>query len=215
MTSAIDRLRTLPEAFTFAGFRRLTGFSDQAAAVCLHRWKAKDLIEPAGSRAGIYFNKLKCPEPDAELRVQALLFEYPSATLIGESVLHAAGWITQIPARLTVAVLRRATYVSFRGFEVRGRPLTWFKAVHDVINAPANERVYGMRALPPAFALVDLYADPKGWHPDPDDLDIPADQLGPIASASERLRVRLPAHLSKAIGLGAADGVVDSQPPTQ
>jgi hypothetical protein len=207
VTSAVDRLRNLPEAFTFAGFRRLTGLSDQAAAVCLHRWKRKDLIEPAGDRAGIYFNKLKCAEPDASLRMQALLFEYPSATLIGESVLHAAGWITQIPARLTVAVLRRPTYVSFRGFEIRGRPLTWFKAVHGVINAPTSEPVYGMRALPAAFALVDLYADPKGWHPDPDDLDIPDDQLSQLVLASERVRVRLPAALRNAIGLGASANI--------
>lgn len=205
MTSAIDRLRSLPEAFTFAGFRRLTGFSEQAAAVCLHRWKNKDLIEPAGDRAGIYFNKLKCPQPDASIRVQAMLFEYPSAILTGESVLHAAGWITQIPPRLTVAVLRRPTYVSFRGFEIRGRPLTWFKAVHDAINSPTSERVYGMRALPAAFALVDLHADPKAWHPDPDDLDIPDDQMNELVSACERLRVCLPASLSSAIGLGASD----------
>lgn len=199
MSSAIERLRSLPEAFTFAGFRRLTGFSEQAAAVCLHRWKAKDLIEPAGDRAGIYFNKLKCPEPDAAIRVQALLFEYPSAILVGESVLHAAGWITQIPARLTVAVLRRPTYVSFRGFEIRGRRLAWFKAVHAVIDSAASERVYGMRALTPAFALVDLYADAKAWHPDPDDLDIPADQHSELLSACEQLRIPIPAALSRAI----------------
>jgi len=42
--------------------------------------------------------------------VAALEFEYPSAILIGESVLHAAGWITQIPAQLSVAVLRRRSY---------------------------------------------------------------------------------------------------------
>jgi hypothetical protein len=206
LTSAVDRLRHLPEAFTFTGFRRLTGLSEQAAAVCLHRWKKRDLIEPAGDRAGIYFNKLKCPQPDASIRVEAVLFEYPSATLVGESVLHAAGWITQIPARLTVAVLRRPTYVSFRGFEIRGRPLTWFKAVHGAVSAPANPRVYGMRSLPPALALADLYADPKGWHPDPDDLDIPADRLSEVAAACERLRVRLPAPLSEAIGLGAGLG---------
>jgi len=40
-----------------------------------------------------------------QLRVAALLFEYPSAMLCGESVLHASGWITQIPASLSVAVL--------------------------------------------------------------------------------------------------------------
>lgn len=86
MTSAIDRLRSLPEAFTFAAFRRLTGFSENAAAVCLHRWKRKHLIEPAGERTGIYFNKLKNPQPDTALRVEALLYDYPSAILCGESV---------------------------------------------------------------------------------------------------------------------------------
>src|SRR6185437_16288909 len=108
----MERLRDLPEAFTLAAFRRLTGFSENAAAVCLHRWKKKDLIEPAGERAGIYFNKLKNPQPDTTLRIEALLYEYPSAILCGESVLHAAGWITQVPAQLTVAVLLRPTYVS-------------------------------------------------------------------------------------------------------
>src|SRR5487761_433507 len=78
VTSAIDRLRSLPEAFTFAAFRRLTGFSENAAAVCLHRWKRKHLIEPAGERTGIYFNKLKNPQADTALRVEALLYEYPS-----------------------------------------------------------------------------------------------------------------------------------------
>ena len=199
MTSAIDRLRSLPEAFTLAAFRRLTGFSENAAAVCLHRWKTRDLIEPAGERAGIYFNKLKVPQPDTILRVEALLYEYPSAILCGESVLHAAGWITQIPAQLTVAVLLRPTYVSFRGFEIRGRPLSWFIAVHGDVSAQGNDRVYGMRALPPALALADLYGDANAWHPDPDDLDVPSDQVGEVFSASERLRISLPAPLREAL----------------
>ena len=199
MTSAIERLRSLPEAFTFAAFRRLTGFSKNAAAVCLHRWKTKDLIEPAGERAGIYFNKLKTPRPDTALRIAALLYEYPSAILCGESVLHAAGWITQVPAQLTVAVLLRPTYVSFRGFEIRGRPLSWFTAVHADVSAHGNNRVYGMRALPPALALVDLYGDPKAWHPDPDDLDVPPDQAGEVLPGSERLRIPLPKSLRDAL----------------
>lgn len=199
MTSAIDRLRSLPEAFTFAAFRRLTGFSENAAAVCLHRWKSRDLIEPAGERAGIYFNKLKNPQPDTALRIEALLYEYPSAILCGESVLHAAGWITQIPAQLTVTVLSRSTYVSFRGFEIRGRTLSWFKAVHADVSARGNDRVYGMRALPPALALVDLYGDPRAWHPDPDDLDVPSDQAGEVLSGSERLRIPLPQLLRGAL----------------
>lgn len=204
MTSAVERLQCLPEAFTLAGFRKLTGFSENAAAVCLHRWKKRHLIEPAGERAGIYFNTLKNPQPDTALRVAALLFEYPSAILSGESVLHAAGWITQIPARLVVTVLRRPTYVTFRGFEIRGRPLSWFKAVHPAVNAPDNEPVYGMRALPPALALADLYTDPKAWHPDPDDLDIPADRVEEVIAACKRLGARLPAPVREALAIASA-----------
>jgi len=98
MTSALERLRDLPEAFTFAGFCKLSRFSNNAASVCLRRWKEKGLIEPAGERAKIYFNKLRSPEVDSALRVAALLFEYPSASLCCESVRHAAGWIPQFRA---------------------------------------------------------------------------------------------------------------------
>jgi hypothetical protein len=199
VTSAIDRLRSLPEAFTYMGFRRLTGLSENAASVCLHRWKKKGLIEPAGERAGIYFNKLRNPEPDSLLRIEALLHEYPSAVLCAESVLHAAGWITQIPAQLSVAVLRRPTYVSFHGFEIHGRPLSWFKAVHRELNAPQNERVYGMRALPAALALADLYGDPGAWHPEPDDLDIPAGQVSEVLAAGKLLHMPLPPFLEDAL----------------
>ncbi|MGH8297600.1 MAG: hypothetical protein ACRETZ_19185 [Steroidobacteraceae bacterium] len=49
--------------------------------------------------------------------------------------------------------------------------------------------------LSPALALVDLYADPQAWHPDPDDLDIPPDQTEEALSGSERLRIPLPEPL--------------------
>jgi hypothetical protein len=185
MTSALARLRELPEAFTFAGFCKLNRFSNNVAAVCLRRWKDKGLIEPAGDRARIYFNKLRSPQVDSSLRVAALLFEYPSAILCGESVLHAAGWITQIPAQLSVAVLSRPSYVSLNGFDIRGRPLSWFRRIHPLLDPSEQKRVYGLRALPPALALADLYADPKGWHPDPDDLDIPEQDHDSVGSAFE------------------------------
>src|SRR5882757_3614814 len=187
MTSALTRLRELPEAFTFAGFCRLNRFSNPVAAVCLRRWKEKGLIEPAGARVKIYFNKLRSPEVDGALRVAALSFEYPSGILCGESVLHASGWITQIPAQLSVAVLSRPSYVSLHGFDIRGRPLSWFRKIHPLLESSAEERVYGLRALPPALALADLYADPDGWHPDPDDLDIPDQEHSSVRSAFELL----------------------------
>ena len=187
MTSALTRLRELPEAFTFSGFCKLNRFSNQVAAVCLRRWKEKGLIEPAGDRAKIYFNKLRAPEVDSTLRVAALLFEYPSAVLCGESVLHAAGWITQIPSRMSVVVLSRPSYISLHGFDIRGRTLSWFRKVHPLMDSSEQERVFGLRALPPALALAELYADPAGWHPDQDDLDIPQEHYDSVLSACELL----------------------------
>ena len=189
MTSALTRLRELPEAFTFAGFCKLSRFSNNAASVCLRRWKEKGLIEPAGERAKVYFNKLRSPQIDSALRVAALLFEYPSAILCGESVLHAAGWITQIPAQLSVAVLSRPSYVSLHGFDIRGRTLSWFQKIHPLMDPATEKRVYGLRALPPALALADLHADPDGWHPDPDDLDIPDQDHDSVLSACALLGV--------------------------
>jgi len=199
MTSAIARLQTLPEAFTFAGFLKYTGLSNQAAAVCLHRWKIRGLIEVAGDRVGIYFNKLKCPVVDSSLRIDAVLFEYPTATLCGESVLHAAGWITQIPSRLAVAVLSRPSYVSLHEFDLHGRPLSWFKKVHVVVTAADNAQVFGLKALPPELALVDLYGDPQAWHPDVDDLDIPTSAAGAVLAAGKLLDIELPVPLMRAL----------------
>jgi hypothetical protein len=195
MTSAIARLRELPEAFTFSGFCKITQLSNNAAAVWLARWKEKGLIEPAGDRARLYFNKLKCNEIDGSLRVAALLFEYPSAVLCAESVLHAAGWITQIPARLSVAVIARPSYVTLQGFDIHGRSLSWFKKVHTSISPAPEKKVYGLRALSPALALADLYKDPKGWHPDIDDLDIPEENRPRIEAAAQLIGARLPASL--------------------
>ena len=197
MTSAIARLRELPEAFTFAGFCKLTRLSNNAAAVWLARWKEKGLIEPAGDRSRLYFNKLKCNEVDGSLRVAALLFEYPSAILCGESVLHAAGWITQIPARLSVAVIARPSYVSLHGFDIHGRSLSWFKKVHSAVSPVPEKRVYGLRALPPTLALADLYNDPKGWHPDIDDLDIPEADIPQLVTAARLIGAELPPLLAR------------------
>src|SRR3984893_14730979 len=156
MTRALARMRDLPEALTFAGFCKLTRLSNNAAAVCLTRWKNKGLVDAAGERARLYFNKLKCNEVDGSLRIAALLFEYPSAMLCGESVLHAAGWITQIPACLSVAVISRPSYVARHGFDIRGRPVSWFKKVRPAVDPSPDKRIYGRRSLPTPLALADL-----------------------------------------------------------
>jgi hypothetical protein len=199
MATALQRLQSLPEAFTFSGFCRLTRLSNSTAAVWLARWKAKGLIEPAGERAGIYFNRIKTGEVDGSLRVAALQFVYPSTVLSGESVLRASGWITQIPASLQAVVMTRRSYISLHGVEIHPRPIAWFKKVHPYIGSSPEKRVYGLRALPPALALADLYGDPKAWHPDPDDLYIPDEELGSVEAAARLLKVELPAPLADQI----------------
>ena len=103
---------------------------------------------------------------------------YPNALMVGESVLHAAGWITQIPSTLQVAVEKtslRRSYKQHDGFTLLPRPLAWFARAHPHVLSPqkAKFNTYGLHTVPPDFALADLYATPGAWHPDADDLDIP------------------------------------------
>lgn len=161
------------------------------------------ILNPRPGSARLYFNKLKCNEVDGSLRTAALLFEYPSAMLCCESVLHAAGWITQIPARHSVAVISRPSYVSLHGIDIHGRPLSWFKKIHPSVDLSPDKRIYGLRTLPTPLALADLYGDPKGWHPDVDDLDIPQEEVASVGAAATLLGVELPAPLGHKINKAA------------
>jgi hypothetical protein len=53
--------------------------------------------------------------------------------------------------------------------------------------------------LPTPLALADLYGDPKGWHPDVDDLDIPQEDAVSVGAAATLLDVELPAPLGHKI----------------
>lgn len=194
---ALTRLRDLPEVFTLTGLCRITNIGEQAAPVYLNRWKAKGLIEPAGERLGIYFNLLKCPEVTSSHRIQALEYEYPSAILCGASVLHALGWITQIPTKISVAIQNRRTYRQIYGFDLMPRPIAWYQAVHEIThNLVEPEPIYGLRTLPPSVALADLYGDKGAWHPDIDDLDIPDEELSDLALAFQKLGIPVPEQLA-------------------
>jgi hypothetical protein len=46
---------------------------------------------------------------------------YPSAVVRGESILHSAGWITQISQRINIAVLESRTYVSDLPYRLKTR----------------------------------------------------------------------------------------------
>jgi hypothetical protein len=53
--------------------------------------------------------------------------------------------------------------------------------------------------LPTPLALADLYGDPKGWHPDVDDLEIPQEDVASVEAAATLLGVALPAPLGRKI----------------
>jgi hypothetical protein len=69
--------------------------------------------------------------------------------------------------------------------------------VHPAVDTSPGKRIYGLRALPTSLALADLYGDPKGWHPDVDDLDIPQEDLASVGAAASLLGVELPAPLGR------------------
>lgn len=185
--SALERLKNLPEVFTVNTLSRMTGMPKPTALAILSRWKAKAWVEQAGPRSGIYFNLLANPLAADEHRIGALLMAYPSAMLMGESVLHAAGWITQIPQQLHVAVEKRRSYVQLTGIALHAKPLGWFKTVAVLQPREAKFNTYGLRTLPPAWALADLRADPLAWHPDADDVDVPDGCQAQVEQALARL----------------------------
>lgn len=196
--SGYDRLKDLPPVFSLNTLVRATGMNRASAKVALTRWAAKKMIEGAGPRAGIYFNRVVDRNGDSAHSVKALLMKYPSATLCGASILHSAGWTTQIPSTLHVAVEARSSYVQIDGATLFPRPVSWFQFMQAQVawvgtadtHAPGNISTYGLRALAPAWALADLYADKSGhaWYPDEDDLDVPRAAMAALRRACKAMQ---------------------------
>ena len=196
--SGYDRLADLPPVFSLNTLVRTTGMSRASAKVALTRWAGKKMVESAGPRAAIYFNRVVDRNGEAAHSVKALVMKYPSATLCGASVLHGAGWTTQIPSSLHVAVEARSSYVKLDGVTLFPRPVSWFRFMQAqggwvdaaATNAPDHIATYGLRALAPAWALADLYADTSGqaWHPDEDDLDVPRAATAAVRRACKAMK---------------------------
>ena len=200
--SAYDRLAQLPAVFTINTMVRATGIDRASARVVLTRWAGKNMVESAGPRTGIYFNRVVDRSGASAHAVRALTMKYPSATLCGASVLHSAGWTTQIPSTLHVAVEARNSYSRFDGVTLHPRRRSWFQRMQkhgawiDAGDAAAAGEMtsYDLRALAPAWALADLYADQSGrsWQPREDDLDVPQDALPALRIACATLHSRPP-----------------------
>lgn len=173
MTSMIDRLLALPAVFTMRELK-LAGLSGGNAYTFLSRARESKRIAYASGergRAGIYYNLLVDPNAAENRKLEATRKLYPSATLAGPAVLHAAGWITQIPAIYDVIVTKRRSKRLIAGINLLERPISWFldrRAAGDIVLE--HESSFGIATLTPRAALADARQHRDTWVPDADDL---------------------------------------------
>lgn len=193
--TGILRLKSLPPAFSLRDMCRQFGMTLRVAGVYASRWKRAELITPVGGNTGWFYNTLIYPDSEQEQRTSVLIKLYPSATLIGHGVLHAHGWSTQPSHRLQVAVStppsrgRRygddVKYPAITGVEIVYRPNSWYSETASLRLGTDGEplNLFGLPAISPAGALVDLYNFRDLWLPDADDLYIDDDEIPSIVLA--------------------------------
>lgn len=183
MTNAVKRLSELEVIFTLNDLRYpsdesgIYPLSYGSAKTFVQRMIANEWVAASGPSTGFYYNLIK--ERDAKrnrvLEVAARL--YPEAIVIGPMVLHAYGWITQIPKVYDLAVSdERRTLASIDGVNLLRRSRQWY-ADHQEENAflVEGESPYALQSLTPLAALVDIQKHKDMWEPKEDDLYIPDD----------------------------------------
>lgn len=175
---SIDRLRQLPAVFSVNHAARVFEMDKRMLSVYLVRLQRTGLIKKAGPKAGIYYNMLlgsPKTDPDARNLVEAIRIAYPSAILYGASVLHNAGWTTQIPQAIHIVVLDKGSYPILDGVEIYRRSLAWYQRHAQDITQTVDFETYGLPALLPQACLNDMRAVRDGWVPEPDDVISPDD----------------------------------------
>lgn len=175
-TSAIDRLRQLPDVFRGADLTTRFGWTSKTASQYLYLWKRRGLVDGLGGKSDVYFNQLVLATPNWS---KALVTAMPSATIVGIEALRLAGWTTQIPQRPAIAVDERERVHKLAKYQVEAKPASWFAACAKGLSRPSPA---APRVLAPAWALADLLAAADwgrmGLWPDDIDLDsvAPADR---------------------------------------
>lgn len=172
-TSAIHRLAGLPEVFTGGDLTVLFGWKSGICSSYLAQWRKAGLIQSLGGRSDVHMNVVRNRQLNPEL---ALRRAYPQAVKLGVDVLREAGWTTQIPSTVEVAVPRGSAMHALEGFALSTRTARWYQRI-----APGLERAQqGLDRLRPAWALADMLARAQDarvrhvWLLDPEDLDIEA-----------------------------------------
>ncbi len=172
-TSAFQRLAGLPEVFTGGDLTVLFGWKSGICSSYLAQWRKAGLIQSLGGRSDVHMNLVRNREANSEL---ALRRAYPQAIKLGVDVLREAGWTTQIPSIIELAVPAGSAMYSLEGYALTTRTAKWCQRI-----APGIERVQlGLDRLRPSWALADMLArahDARvryAWLLDPEDLDLQA-----------------------------------------
>lgn len=169
--SASKRLAELPEVFTGSDLTVLFGWTSAVCSTYLANWRKAGLIQPLGGRSDVHMNLVRNRQCNP---LAALRRAFPRAVLLGVDRLREAGWTTQIPTRLEVALPVGSPRYSLPGFDLSTRSDKWFDRVAPGLDRSPN----GIDSLRPAWALADMLArahDKRirtAWLLAPDDLDL-------------------------------------------
>ena len=170
-TSAIKRLAGIPEIFTGGDLTVLFGWTSAICSSYLAGWRKAGLIKSLGGRSDVHMNLVLNRDANSEA---ALRRAFPCAMKVGVDLLREAGWTTQIPTLIEVAILRSHSLYDIADFAITTRTRTWFQRV-----LPGTQKVSsGIDRLQPAWALADMIARAQDRRVrgtfllDPEDLDL-------------------------------------------
>ena len=170
-TSAVQRLLELPEVFTGSDLTIKFQWTSGTASTYLAKWRRANLVRSLGGRSDVHMNLVRNREVSAEV---ALRRAYPRAIKVGVDVLRQAGWTTQIPSAVDVAIPRSSVPHAVDGFVLSRRPERWYALVMPGVDKVTS----GLDQLKPAWAFVDMVARARdgrvagAWLIDPEDLDM-------------------------------------------
>lgn len=190
--SAVQRLLSLPDAFSLNLCASLLGIEKGVAKVYLSRWAAAGYVKASGPRTGFYFNVLKNRSSTSEFLPQAILHVHPTALVRGATVIHASGMTTQVSHQIDVAVLAPANRAHTDGFAEWPKSKRWYVAMQDM---KLKDGLFGLPALQPEAALADMFATPNDWHPDIDDLEVDELDWAKFKVVCDRLGIEVPEQL--------------------
>lgn len=167
--TALKRLQSLPAIFRVQELPRLTEWSPGTAAVMLHRWSKAGMVTRTGPRGDVVQNRYADEQTYVNRERVAIARAWPGAIEIGAGPIREAGWTTQIPRLMDLAVPGKGWLAPAPGGVLRHhRPVSWYTVVQA--NLVVDGSSAGLPSLEPTWALADAVLDTRLWAPDPDEL---------------------------------------------